>query len=352
MNKRQVVYLLTAVIALSGTLFSCQKHTYDFTHSPNNPKAGQKVSFVNQSDAGENWVWSFGDGGKSTQKSPTHIFTEAGTYAVELMVDSNKSRRITHMLEVLDSIPSIYLASDTVRQYAPLTFKASFYNPSKATVSYLWDIEQPLFVITQGDLTSDSIVGYFTDYGRTTDISLILTIGSKTTESSRTITLIDNPAPALTMQTLEGRIWWQRIYEGIYEIAKPYRGAEDVINPANDSTAVLNGVTYDIHDMPVLTGIDVHALQVDPINRKLYLILDDGLYVANANGDALTQITDDEALTLLIDNERNSIYWSTDLGVLSMPLVTNPQNIIGEQLLGKIVIVNDVPNVTRMLIRD
>ena len=314
MNMQKLTYLICGAVLAVGLLAGCHKHTYDFSYSPNNPKAGARVSFINQSDAGESWVWKFGDGNISTLKSPTHVYTKAGTYTVELMADSNKSRTITHILEVLDSLPSISLKSDTVRQYQSLTMKAALYNPTKAKVTYLWEVDEELFELTKGSLTGDSLVGYFTNYGRTTEIKLTTTVGGKTTTDSRTIVLVDNDAPTLVMETADGALW------------------------------------HDIHDMPVLTDKNVKALQVDAINRKLYVILDDGLYVANANGDHLEQISDTPAQTLLIDGEQNSLYWSDSKGVWVMPLVTNPQNIIGEQLREKITQVNELESVGKMTV--
>lgn len=352
MKKQKIIYGLCCLLAVMGIVVSCQKHVYDFSYSPNSPKAGAQVSFTNLSDAGENWVWKFGDGGQSTSKNPTHIYTAAGTYVVELMADSNKSRTVSHVLEVLDSIPSINLASDTVQQYTPITFTASLYNPTKATVTYSWSVDTALFVITEGSESSDSLCGYFTDCNRKTDLSLTITVGAKTSTDTRTLVLTDKLAPTLLMQTQQGELWRQRIYEDAYEVAKPYEGDASDINAANDSTATLNGVTYDIHNMPVLTDLDVQALQVDAVNRKIYLILDDGLYVANANGDALTQLTTIPAATLLVDGERNIVFWSDAYGVWAMPLVTHPQNVVSEQQRSKILFVNEIKMVNRMTILE
>lgn len=352
MSRKNIPYMLCCLAAVAGMAVSCkQKHTYDFTYSPDSPKAGEKVIFVNTSDAGESWLWKFGDGGKSSLKSPTHVYTTAGTYVIEMLADSNKSRIASHVIEILDSIPTIYVQSDTVQQYKPLTIRASYYNPTKTAAVFDWKMDEA-FVLTQGELTSDSITGYYTDFGRTADIVLTITINGKTTVASRSLTLEDHFAPSLLMESEDGTQWRQRIYEGIYEDARSFRGDEKIIEEANDSTAVLNGVTYDIHNMPVLTDKEVHALQVDPLNRKLYLILDDGVYVANANGDALTRIVEADALTLLVNTERNSLYWSESDGVKAIPLVTNPQNTISEQLRGKIHQVNDIEDVTRMMIID
>ena len=334
-------------------MVSCkQKHTYDFSYSPTSPKAGEKVTFTNTSDAGENWVWNFGDGGKSTLKSPTHTYKTAGVYVVEMQADSTKSRVASHVVEVLDSIPTIYVSSDTVAQYTPVTFSSRYYNPSSTKAEFAWAMDEELFVLTSGDWTSDSITGYFTNFGLQTKVELTITVGGKTHQIERTIFLTDRVAPSLLMEDGLGAQWRQRIYDGIYEDARPFRGDETIIEYANDSIDMLNDVVYDIHDMPVLTDYEVHALQVDAVNRKLYLILDDGVYVANANGEALTQIIETEAITLLIHPEMNSIYWSDNEGVKGMPLVTNPLNTIGEQQREKIHAVNDVEGVTRMLISE
>jgi gliding motility-associated-like protein len=46
--------------------------------------------FNNTSLAGEQFFWNFGDGGSSTDINPVHIFTDTGTYAVNLLaIDSN-----------------------------------------------------------------------------------------------------------------------------------------------------------------------------------------------------------------------------------------------------------------------
>lgn len=349
---RKIIYALCCLMAVVCMAVSCKKnHTYDYTYSPSAPKAGQTVTFTNISDAGESWLWQFGDGGKSTLKNPTHIFTSAGSYVVELMADSNKSRKISHVLEVLDSIPSIHIASDSIQQYTPVTMTVSLYNPSKADVTCLWELDETIFTFIYGDLTSDSIIGYYSAYDRTTEVKLTVTVGDKTTEDQRTLTLLDNPAPSLFMQTQTGELWRQRIYSGVFEYAQPYDEDASVIESANDSTAVLNGVTYDVNNMSVLTDENVLALQVDAINRKLYVILDDGLYVANANGDNLAQIWDIPAATLLVDVESNSLFWSDAYGVWTMSLVTHPQNIISDQIKARITNVNEVSVVNRMVIK-
>ena len=56
-----------------------------FTFSPSAPKAGETVTFTDTSANGPtSWSWSFGDGGTSSAKSPTHVFATAGAFTVSL----------------------------------------------------------------------------------------------------------------------------------------------------------------------------------------------------------------------------------------------------------------------------
>ncbi len=52
-----------------------------FAVRPALPAPGQSVAFSDLS-SGEpsSWLWSFGDGGTSTEKSPRHVFASAGTF--------------------------------------------------------------------------------------------------------------------------------------------------------------------------------------------------------------------------------------------------------------------------------
>jgi uncharacterized protein (TIGR02145 family) len=56
-----------------------------FTANTTNITAGGSVSFTDQStNAPTSWLWTFGDGGSSTQQNPTHSYNSAGTFTVTL----------------------------------------------------------------------------------------------------------------------------------------------------------------------------------------------------------------------------------------------------------------------------
>lgn len=53
---------------------------------PINGVLNQELAFANSSLGYTNWSWIFGDGDVSLEKNPTHSYTDAGTYLVELFL--------------------------------------------------------------------------------------------------------------------------------------------------------------------------------------------------------------------------------------------------------------------------
>jgi gliding motility-associated-like protein len=51
--------------------------------------------FVNNSEAGQTFEWDFGDGGTSTDPSPTHTYTAAGTYTIRLVANDPNTCNLT-----------------------------------------------------------------------------------------------------------------------------------------------------------------------------------------------------------------------------------------------------------------
>jgi beta propeller repeat protein len=70
-------------ITVTGT---SQAPTADFWGWPLSGKAPLKVTFTETSKGSPtSWKWDFGDGKNSTEKSPTHTYSAAGTYTVKLI---------------------------------------------------------------------------------------------------------------------------------------------------------------------------------------------------------------------------------------------------------------------------
>ncbi|MFN7990047.1 MAG: PKD domain-containing protein [Thermoanaerobaculia bacterium] len=79
-----------------------------FATRPGRPAPGQSVSFADLS-TGEpsSWLWSFGDGATSTERSPRHVFATAGTRTVTLTAtNAGGSSTATKSVEVAAGAPS------------------------------------------------------------------------------------------------------------------------------------------------------------------------------------------------------------------------------------------------------
>ncbi len=98
-----------------------------------------KVSFENESSDAESYAWDFGDGGTSTHESPTHVYTEAGTYTVTLTAIGSEGEIDEAAMELtVDPIPlerCDFQASPRL-DTEPLT--VSLTNGSKGASSYAW----------------------------------------------------------------------------------------------------------------------------------------------------------------------------------------------------------------------
>jgi hypothetical protein len=59
--------------------------TAAFSYSPEAPRVGETVFFFDESsDSPTAWSWDFGDGGSSSDRHPTHVFSSDGVFAVSL----------------------------------------------------------------------------------------------------------------------------------------------------------------------------------------------------------------------------------------------------------------------------
>jgi PGF-pre-PGF domain-containing protein len=60
----------------------------EFSASPTSGNAPLKVAFTDSSTGATSWAWDFGDGGSSTERNPTHTYSSAGNYNVNLTVSN------------------------------------------------------------------------------------------------------------------------------------------------------------------------------------------------------------------------------------------------------------------------
>ena len=63
--------------------------------------AGDPFNPVNNSTGGQSYFWDFGDGNSSTQRNPTHVYSNSGNYTVSLEVSSPEGCSQAYSLDLL-----------------------------------------------------------------------------------------------------------------------------------------------------------------------------------------------------------------------------------------------------------
>lgn len=104
---RNYLLFITLAILFNG----CEQENENINIE--NPKAdysyvivgGFNVTFTNNSLYASNFIWDFGDGTTSIEKSPTHIYNSIGTYSVKLIVlNKNMSDTINKTIIIDDLV--------------------------------------------------------------------------------------------------------------------------------------------------------------------------------------------------------------------------------------------------------
>lgn len=312
---------------LCCALMACKKVNVDFSYTPSEPRAGEKVQFTNLTTSGEDWSWSFGDGGSSTIKSPTHTYKKPGTYRVLLKVDKKNSLTESKELTVYDTIPT-FVASDTVFSiYEDYTFTANVYNPYNYEMQYFWyspvpetGFEEPRYVITDTTMTNSTLHLYFTRPGEA-KIGLLVILNDDTTRVEKPFDVQDQPTNSVLMRTLEGD-YRQRIFGKRAADYEQDATATPLLDAEQDTMQVYNGHTFTLSEIAtVFPGIEGFHIA----NRKIYFRLE-GLWVANIDGANCVQIDSADCYAMTLDSKDSRIYWANESGVWSLPFIGSDNN--------------------------
>ncbi|MBQ9440343.1 MAG: PKD domain-containing protein [Paludibacteraceae bacterium] len=219
--RRLFLILLTSLV-----LLGCKKSVdVAFTYTPENPKAGQTVTFVNVSSGGEKWLWLFGDKSTSTYRNPSHVFTRPGEYLVTLQADGEARFAIARTVVVGDTLPSI-VVPDTINYYSRHTFEASVYNPNGLNVEYEWEFSENAAGedLTDGKSSKATPEVYFTVAGVTETIRLTVRVGESSPMSvEATVPITGVDSKVLYFVDEERRLYRQPQFSGI-EVEPSYTG--------------------------------------------------------------------------------------------------------------------------------
>jgi PKD repeat protein len=164
------------------------KPTAAFTQSAVVACKGETISFTNNSTGAGSYQWQFGDAGNSTLSAPTHIYTTAGTYTIKLTALSQNpqggfcSDTAISTIQINNSQPGWFTASDTASNCAPLT--VNFTNMNTPSVTATWDFGDG------GTGTGNNITHTYTQAGTFTVTLVAVSPGGCTYTTVRTIKVL------------------------------------------------------------------------------------------------------------------------------------------------------------------
>ena len=291
----------------------------DFSYLPEAPRAGQAVTFTNLSTGGEEWAWTFGDGGSTTTKSPVYTYKQPGTYSVILKVDNKNSRTCTKEITVYDTVPT-FVASDSVfTVYQDYTFTANVYNPYNYDIELEWTVPDEDSIVQAGDMY---ITCYFTQPDDSATISLKLTLNGETTLITKSFYISDRETNSVLFRNADGD-YRQRIFGARAEVVQEDASATPYLDDEQDTMQIYNNRVFYLSDLnAVFPGIKGFKIA----NRKIYYRTDAGLWVAAIDGDNRVQIDPESCSAMTLDLNDNRIYWAVADEVRFMPLIGADNN--------------------------
>lgn len=325
MNRR--IIFLTMLLALC---VGCKRIEVDFSYSPTAPRAGESITFSNLSTAGEEWTWDFGDNSTNLAKNPKHIYKKPGTYVVTLMVDSARYNTCAKEITVYDTVPTFVSTTDSILHYQDVKFTANIYNPFNHTITYEW-ITTDNCQILSSTTTSSSLTVYFKSPCDNDSVTLILNDNGTEYRITKTFTIHLTKAPAIVMQRSDNSIIRQRMFKNrIEEVRSGLSEDKALLATASDTIVNFNGKRFTAsqldEDITGFAGMTILHMQLDAMAQKWYIHTAEGLWVANFDGS--NQVLIDSAATgaVYVDADNNRIYWATNTGLYSMPLIKSKNN--------------------------
>lgn len=205
--------------ALCLLMVGCKEKEVSFTYSPDEPRAGESIRFTNNTSEGETWEWNFGDGTTASTKNPSKVYKRPGTYTVVLVVDKKQSRRASATITIVDTIPQITLADDSLVYFMqPVKLRMNAYNPYNYSKSYQWQLNDKVELVG-GSLTDEYITVLFNkQHSSEQSVACKVTIGDASYTCEKSFYVRDTVAPQVVMSRSGNFLLLQRSFvNGIEE---------------------------------------------------------------------------------------------------------------------------------------
>lgn len=275
---KNLIYIVALLLTV-GMFQSCSDDDYpvppastvpDYSYTIDNDEfAPATVTFTNNSIVPETvgsvtYYWNFGDGQSTSDENPTHLYTEAGAYSVNLVVTTSGS------LEINETTKTIVIRDPSA------TGVPIYFTDGSQVYEALINSQAPIFTPLSG-VTAQSSYGmvmdkvnnklYISDYGA--DKIYRSNLDGSNFEEFRVG--VDSPN-GMTIDYQENQLYWDTS-SGIQ------RGNIDDTD-VNQVETFVTGQTN-----------DPDGLSIDLVNRKLYWVnYNGGVWVKNLDGTGESEL--------------------------------------------------------------
>lgn len=165
-----------------------------FTLTPTNTCAFLPVHFTDNSTGNvTQWLWSFGDGGTSTQQHPNYQYSDTGWFHVQLIVFNNTCPDTLRIMNAVHIKPPV--ANFTVQNDCAAKYTKKFVDASIGATSWTWNF---------GDGATSTQQSPTHTYAATGTYSVTLSVSNDTCVNSHTVMVrvIDEKAAFTTPDTV------------------------------------------------------------------------------------------------------------------------------------------------------
>lgn len=133
-----------------------------FTPGPSSGCEPILIGFTNNSVDGNFYSWDFGDGNTSVNTSPSHLYTDDGTYLVTLVAQNINgcSDTITQVITVFPKPVSAFNTDSPSSCYTPVTVQMN--NASTGATGFSWDFGNGITSTLNNPAVTYNAVGTYT----------------------------------------------------------------------------------------------------------------------------------------------------------------------------------------------
>ena len=124
--------------------------------------------------------------------------------------------------------------------------------------------------------------------------------------------------------------WRQRIINDRLDTVRRSQQEEDILYLSATTDTMVNFNRKDFYAskmQDIFPTQQIKRLQIDAMAQKWYITTDEGLFVANFNGQYQALIDADAIGALYVDAPRNMLYWATPEGLKAMALIKSKNNL-------------------------